>query len=59
VLEIIRVYTKAPGKKPDLNEPFTLPAGSTVQDAAESIHKDILANLKYARGLGLLASMMA
>jgi len=47
-LEIIRVYTKVPGKKADLEEPVILKKGSTVEDAAESIHKDFHAKLKYA-----------
>ena len=51
-LEIIRVYTKAPGKKADLEEPVILSKGSTVEDAAESIHKDFHAKLKYAQVWG-------
>ncbi len=47
-LEIIRVYTKAPGKKPDLTEPVILQKGSTVKEAAEAIHKDFRYKLKYA-----------
>lgn len=47
-LEIIRVYTKAPGKKPDLTEPVILKKGSTVKEAAEAIHKDFRYKLKYA-----------
>ncbi len=47
-LEIIRVYTKAPGKKPDLTEPIILKKGSTVKEAAEAIHKDFRYKLKYA-----------
>lgn len=47
-LDIIRVYTKAPGKKADLEEPVVLERGSTVGDVAESIHKDFRAKLKYA-----------
>lgn len=46
---IIRVYSKPPGKEPDLSMPFTIPSGSTVLDLAESIHKDFIPNLKYAR----------
>jgi len=46
---IIRVYSKPPGKDPDLSTPFTIPSGSTVLDLAESIHKDFIPNLKYAR----------
>lgn len=46
---IIRVYSKPPGKDPDLSTPFTIPLGSTVLNLAESIHKDFIPNLKYAR----------
>jgi len=49
VLDIIRVYTKAPGKKPDFTDPIILDKGSTLADAAAEVHKDFLAKLKYAR----------
>jgi len=49
LLDIIRVYTKAPGQKADLTDPIVLPRGSTLQDAASAVHKDFAANLKYAR----------
>ena len=49
VLDIIRVYTKTPGQKPDLNDPIILKRGSTLADAAEDVHKDFLARLKFAR----------
>lgn len=49
VLEIIRVYTKPPGKKSDLGAPYILPVGSTVEEVAEHVHKDFLDNLKFAR----------
>jgi len=49
VLGIIRVYTKAPGQKPDMNDPIILQKGSTLADAAEAVHKDFRARLKYAR----------
>jgi len=48
-LNILRVYTKTPGKNPDLNTPFILEKGSTVQDLAGYIHKDFLQKLRYAR----------
>jgi ribosome-interacting GTPase 1 len=51
-LEIIRVYSKPPGKKPDLNRPFVLPKGSTVEYLAGRVHKDFLENLKAARVWG-------
>ncbi|HVP39332.1 MAG TPA: GTPase [Candidatus Saccharimonadales bacterium] len=48
-LHLVRVYAKEPGKKPDLERPFVLPAGSTVHDLALRVHKDVAARLKYAR----------
>jgi ribosome-interacting GTPase 1 len=48
-LDVVRVYTKAPGKKPDLTDPYVVARGSTVQDVAEKVHRDFLQNLKYAR----------
>jgi len=47
-LNIVRVYTKTPGTKADLSDPMILDKGSTVEEAAESIHKDFRSNLKYA-----------
>ena len=52
VLDIIRVYTKVPGQKPDFNDPIILERGSTLADAAEAVHKDFRAKLKYARVWG-------
>jgi hypothetical protein len=49
VLGIIRVYTKTPGQKPDMNDPIILLKGSTLAEAAEAIHKDFRARLKFAR----------
>ena len=49
ILGIIRVYTKAPGGDPDLSEPVVLKRGSTVEDVANSIHKDFVRKLRYAR----------
>ncbi|MEA3471420.1 MAG: GTPase, partial [Thermodesulfobacteriota bacterium] len=46
---VIRVYTKSPGKEPDLEEPFVIPIESTLQDLAEKIHKDFVVKLKYAK----------
>jgi len=49
MLDIIRVYTKVPGQKPDFTDPIILDRGSTLEDAAASVHKDFRAKLKYAR----------
>lgn len=51
-LDIIRVYSKEPGKEPDRERPFTLQRGSTVDALAAKIHKEIAADLKYARVWG-------
>ncbi len=51
-LGVIRVYTKSPGKKAELEEPVVLKKGSTVEDAAGSIHKDFRSRLKYAQVWG-------
>jgi ribosome-interacting GTPase 1 len=48
-LGIVRVYTKAPGKPPAKDHPFTLRRGQTVEDVARLVHKDIAQSLKYAR----------
>lgn len=48
-LDVIRVYSKIPGKKPDLDDPFSLRKGSSVMDMARAVHKDFVQNFKYAR----------
>ncbi|MGF1614715.1 MAG: GTPase [Gammaproteobacteria bacterium] len=48
-LGITRVYTKAPGRPPDTDRPFTVRRGQTVHDVAMLVHRDIAASLKYAR----------
>ncbi len=51
-LRLIRVYTKEPGKKPDLERPYTMPVGSTVVDLAGQIHRELAETLKSARVWG-------
>jgi ribosome-interacting GTPase 1 len=51
-LGIIRVYSRTPGKEPDLTAPFVLKKGSTVEDFAGKVHKDFLEQLKTARVWG-------
>ena len=51
-LEIIRVYSKAPGKEPDYKEPFILKKGDTVEDFARKVHQDFASKLKTARVWG-------
>jgi ribosome-interacting GTPase 1 len=52
LLDLIRVYTKAPGREPDYTEPVILKKGGTIGEVALSIHKDFMAKLKYARVWG-------
>jgi ribosome-interacting GTPase 1 len=52
-LGVLRVYTKSPGKKPEIDAPFVLKQGSTILDVAEAVHKDIAASLKFARVWGV------
>jgi ribosome-interacting GTPase 1 len=52
ILNILRVYTKTPGKEPDRTEPVILKKGSTVEDVALSVHKDFAAKLRYAKVWG-------
>jgi ribosome-interacting GTPase 1 len=52
ILNILRVYTKTPGKEPDRTEPVILKKGSTVGDVALSVHKDFVAKLRYAKVWG-------
>ena len=48
-LGIVRIYTKIPGKPPDLERPYTLFAGGTVLDAARLVHREMAETIKYAR----------
>ncbi len=49
-LDIVRIYTKIPGKKVDLSSPpFVLKHGSTVLDAARAVHREFVHSLKFAK----------
>ena len=48
-LDIVRVYTKTPGKPADMDRPFTVQRGGTVHDVARLVHKDIARDLRFAR----------
>ncbi len=49
ILNIMRVYSKIPGKEPDHGQPFVLPKGSSVEHMASLVHKDFSKKLKFAR----------
>jgi len=61
LLEVIRVYTKAPGKKLERIAPYVLKRGSHLIDLAGRVHHDFLSQLKYARvwGHGRFEGQMA
>ena len=48
-LRLVRVYTRVPGRKGDIGEPFALPAGSTVRDLAAAIHRELQDSVASAR----------
>jgi ribosome-interacting GTPase 1 len=49
LLDVIRVYSKIPGKKVDHNDPFVFKKGSSLMDMAKTVHKDFAQKLKFAR----------
>ncbi len=49
LLDVLRVYSKIPGKKPSMDEPFIFRVGSTIMDMARAVHRDFASKLKYAR----------
>jgi ribosome-interacting GTPase 1 len=55
MLGVIRVYSKAPGKEPDLTAPFVIEKGTQLEDFAGKVHKDFKDNLKSARIWGASA----
>jgi len=52
MLELVRVYTKAPGHKLEKTAPYVLRRGSHLIDLAATVHHDFVAQLKYARVWG-------
>ena len=51
-LNVMRVYTKRPGKPADKESPFTCPIGSTVAAFAGVVHRDFEDKLRSARVWG-------
>jgi ribosome-interacting GTPase 1 len=51
-LSLVRVYTKVPGKKPDMSKPYVVKRGTTILELTSQIHKDFRDNLKFARVWG-------
>lgn len=51
-LDVIRVYTKRYGEKTHSPEPMIMKKGSTVREACEYVHRDIIKKFKYAHVTG-------
>jgi small GTP-binding protein len=51
-LNIIRVYSKPPGREPEFGAPFVMARGSTVEEFAAKVHQDFYRQLKSARVWG-------
>lgn len=49
LLEIIRVYSKKPGKEPDLKHPFIAKRNTKLIELAKEISEDFATSFKYAR----------
>nr|WCZ58594.1 developmentally-regulated GTP-binding DRG-2 [Andalucia godoyi] len=47
-LDIIRVYTKRRGSRPDFNEPLIMRRGASVEDICRSIHREMVQSFKFA-----------
>lgn len=51
-LNFIRVYMKEPRKEADMKEPMIIRRGSTIEDACNKLHRDIITKFKFARVWG-------
>ena len=52
MLDVIRLYSKPPGRDVDRSAPFVLKRGDTVTDLAAAIHRDLPRTMKSARVWG-------
>jgi ribosome-interacting GTPase 1 len=48
-LRILRIFTKIPGKKADMVEPYIVREGINVIELAETVHRDLALSFKFAR----------
>ncbi|KAG1783617.1 P-loop containing nucleoside triphosphate hydrolase protein [Suillus placidus] len=49
-LELVKVYTKKRGARPDLSDPVCLRKGATIEDVCLGIHKSLVSNFPLDRG---------
>ncbi len=52
LLGMVRVYTKRPGQEADYKEPLVVRKGSTVEQVARHLHKELAQSLKFVRVWG-------
>jgi hypothetical protein len=52
MLAVIRIYTKEQGKPVDKEKPYILDLGSTLEDLARTIHRELPEKMTYARAWG-------
>ncbi|MBW2974323.1 50S ribosome-binding GTPase [Candidatus Woesearchaeota archaeon] len=58
-LDLIKIYTKEPGKRAKKDEPVCLRKGAAIEDMAEHIHKDFIRKFSFARVWGKSAKFNA
>lgn len=54
-LDLVRVYSQAPGEEADFTQPVVLKKGATLEDFSKEIHKDFYEKLKFAKVWGSTA----
>lgn len=54
-LNVIRVYTKRPGRPAELDAPYTIPQMGSVEDLAVKVHREQAEKLKFAKIWGTSA----
>jgi ribosome-interacting GTPase 1 len=52
MLDLVRIYSKVPGKEPDTKSPFVMRRGGTVEEFAGKVHQDFVKSLKSAKVWG-------
>jgi len=48
-LDVIRIYLKPQGGKPDYKEPLIMPRGSSIENVAKSLHSSFVKKFRYAQ----------
>ena len=48
-LDLIRIYMRPKGEKPDFEEPLIIKNGSSIEDIADKIHRNLKKDLRFTR----------